>query len=362
MNSPRSLLVNLAFLIKKPTGISTYATNLLPYLKPLDPTLLVAQAWDGFSCYSIPGNLTPEQGLKGHLRRLFWTQRKLPKIYRQLQAKLLFSPVPEAPLSRSCRSVVMVHDLIPLRFPRRRSGLTYYFRYGLPLTLKKAEHIVCNSSATAQELIEYFQIPETKITPIPLAYDSTQFRFLDLPRRNYFLYLGRPDPHKNLQRVIAAFAEYCRRSPASDLELWIGGTPDRRYTPVLAAQAQALGLGMRVKFLDYVPYEELGGLYNQAIALIFPSLWEGFGLPVVEAMACGTPVLTSHLSALPEAAGEAALLVNPYEVGEIAEAMTALAEDQQVWNQLHQAGLVRAKQFTWAKTGEATAAVLQRYL
>jgi glycosyltransferase involved in cell wall biosynthesis len=103
-------------------------------------------------------------------------------------------------------------------------------------------------------------------------------------------------------------------------------------------------------------------LLNQAIALVFPSLWEGFGLPVLEAMACGTPVITSNLSALPEVAGDAALLIDPYQVGELAAAMAAVWQDSQLWQQLHRAGLQRAQGFSWAKTGSATAAVLQAYL
>jgi glycosyltransferase involved in cell wall biosynthesis len=354
-----SLLINLSVLIEKPTGISIYARKVIPQLQALAPTLLTAQPWPGFHHIEIPAHLNPEYGLKGHIRRLLWTQLQLPRLYRQHQANLVFSPVPEAPLWPNCRSVVMAHDLIPLRFPRRFSGLTAYFRYGLPLTLHRAEHIVCNSIATAQELMERFDLSDRKITPIPLAYDPNQYRPLNLPRQRYFLYLGRPDPHKNLQRLISAFGQL---SPDLETELWIAGTPDRRYTPKLQALAQTLPQADRIKFLDYVPYDQLPQLYGSALALVFPSLWEGFGLPVLEAMACGTPVITSNLSALPEVTGDAALLVNPYEVGEIAEAMGAIATDSSLWQRLHQAGLQRVKEFSWIKTGKATAQVLESLL
>lgn len=353
------LLVNLSFLIQNPTGISTYATHVLPYLQPLAPTLLSAAAWNGFAYHAIPNNLTPAQGIKGHIRRLCWTQCKLPKIYQQLRSRLLFSPVPEAPIFTDCRSVVMVHDLIPLRFPRRFSGLTYYFRYGLPWVLRQAEHIVCNSTATAQEMLDRFNLPEAKITSIPLAYDSRQFNCQNVPRQNYFLYLGRPDPHKNLSRLIAAFGQLPKHL---DTALWIAGSADPRYTPRLMAQVETLGLADRVKFLDYVPYSTLPTLYGEAIALVFPSLWEGFGLPILEAMACGTPVITSNRSALPEVAGNAAVLVNPYNPGEIAEAMHQVASDRQLWQHLQQAGLARSQEFSWAKTGQTTAAILDRFL
>jgi glycosyltransferase involved in cell wall biosynthesis len=180
-----------------------------------------------------------------------------------------------------------------------------------------------------------------------------------LPTSNYFLYLGRHNPHKNLQRVVAAFATL----PSScEYELWIAGSEDKRYTPLLKAQVAELGLVDRVKFLDYIPVGDLPKVINQAIALVFPSLWEGFGLPVLEAMACGTPAITSNLSSMAEVAGDGALLVNPYSVEEIAAAMQEVGRNSQVRSHLRELGLARAKQFSWEKTGRETAAILDRYI
>jgi glycosyltransferase involved in cell wall biosynthesis len=119
-----------------------------------------------------------------------------------------------------------------------------------------------------------------------------------------------------------------------------------------------LGLGERVKFLDYLPYDRLPILLNQALALVFAPLWEGFGLPVLEAMGCGTPVITSNLASLPEVAGEAAILVNPYDIGEISSAMQAIAGDSQLRSHLRALSLQQARRFSWAKTGQATLKVL----
>ena len=353
-----SLIINLAYLMTRPTGTSTYALNLLPHLSHLSPTLFVAKPIASYTCYPIPSGLTPEQGIKGHLRRLVWTQLQLPKLYHHLNSQLLFSPIPEAPLFQGSRYIVTVHDLIPLRFPRR-SPLTPYFRYYIPQVLAQSQHILCNSLSTAKDITDFFQIPSAKITPILLAHDTSNFRFLDLPTSNYFLYIGRHDPYKNLHRLIDAFAALPN---CLDFELWIASSPDRRYTPSLKVRVEELGLTDRVKFLDYVPYQQLPTLINQAIALVFPSLWEGFGFPVLEAMACGTPVITSNLSALPEVAGDAALLVNPYNTGEITEAMQAMATDSVLRSRLRFLGLNQAAQFNWAKTGQATTEVLKRYL
>jgi len=367
----KELLINLSVVFSKPTGISNYATNLFPYLKHLQPTLLTSNSYPNFNCKLIPNNLTPAQGSKGHFNRLIWTQFKLPQIYRNLNSKLLFSPQPEAPLYTNCRYIVTVHDVIPLRFPEPLSPLTYYHRYYIPKVLAQAQHIICNSNATATDICDFYGVRANKITSIPLAHDSNNFRLLTEVKENqnnnqnspYFLYVGRHDSHKNLHRVITAFTQlkqqlrkYC------DYELWFAGSSDNRHTPKLYSQIEELGIQHQVKFLDYVTYQELPKIINQAIALVFPSLWEGFGFPVLEAMACGTPVITSNLSSLPEVAGDAALLVNPYNIGEITEAMRLIATDDKLRSHLSIEGCKRASKFSWEKTGEATTEVLKKYL
>ncbi len=354
-----SLLINLSFLLTKPTGTTTYANNILPELKKLEPTLLTSQFFPDFNCYQTDPDRTSEQGISGHIQRLIWIQLKLPQIYQQLNANLLFSPIPEAPIFTNCRQIITVHDLIPLRFPKRLSPLTNYFRYYVPQILMQAEQIICDSTATATDLMDFFKIPSTKITPILLGYDRERFNFLNLPKSNYFLYIGRQDTYKNLHRVISAFAAI---NHDRDYELWLVGATDSRYSPNLQAQIAELGLFDRVKFLEYVPYHQLPTIINQAIALVFPSLWEGFGLPILEAMACGTPVITSNLASMPEVAGSAAILVAPNRVNEISDAMKMVAEDSQLHAELRQAGLARVQQFSWEKTGQATAELLNRYL
>ena len=355
------LLINLAFVPRQPTGLAVYALNILPYLGSTPRVVLSPSPLPGEVCLASPPRSTNDFGLRGHGQRLWWTQTQLPRVYRQTGAKLLFSPIPETPLGSLCRTVVTVHDLIPLRFSSQMSpALVAYCRYYLPQVIGQASHVICNSLATQRDIHQFFGPLATPQTVTPLAYDHRHYRWLDLPRQPYFLNLGRHAPYKNLARLIQAFAQL--PAGAADLELWIGGGGDRRFTPALQTQVQDLGLESRVRFLGYVPEVDVPRLLNQAIALVFPSLWEGFGLPVLEAMACGTPVITSNLAALPEVAGDAALLIDPYQVGELAAAMTAVWQDSQLWQQLHRAGLERAQRFSWAKTGAATAAVLRAYL
>ena len=371
------LLVNLPILFEKPTGIATYAANLFPHLKPLNPTLLIssiaAQHFPlaaEFTSYPIPGDLTPAQGTKGHFRRLVWTQFKVQKIYQNLKSSLLFSPIPEAPIYTNCRYVVTVHDLIPLRFPRNFSPLIPYFRYYIPQVLSQSQHIICDSQATANDIIDFYNIPASKITPILLGYNTNHFRekvvrtgkkcqWLEERKFPYFLYVGRHDPYKNIHRLIDAFAGI---SNCHDYELLIAGSSDPRYTPILQTKVDELGLSDRIKFMDYITYGELPIIINGAIALVFPSLWEGFGLPVLEAMACGTPVITSNLSSLPEVTGDAAILINPYNTGEITAAMEAIARDNNLRSHLSTLSIARASQFSWEKTGKATSEILAKYI
>ncbi len=148
----------------------------------------------------------------------------------------------------------------------------------------------------------------------------------------------------------------------SDAELWLVGPEDQRYTPALIAQAESLDIARRIRFLDYVAYDQLPLLLGGAIALTLPSLWEGFGLPVLEAMACGTPVITSNLPSLTEVAGDAAILIDPYNVDELADAMRIATSNSQLRQRLKTAGIRRAQLFSWEKTGQQTVDIIEGYL
>nr|WP_228021973.1 glycosyltransferase [Romeria gracilis] len=142
------------------------------------------------------------------------------------------------------------------------------------------------------------------------------------------MYVGRHVPYKNLKRLISAFQPVAEKTNA---ELWIAGPEDARYTPQYRQQAKELGLAARIRFIGYVGDSQLPILMNQAIALVMATLWEGFGLPALEAMACGTPVIASKTGSLPELTGDAALMVDPYRVDEISAALQAVVSDPMLW-------------------------------
>jgi glycosyltransferase involved in cell wall biosynthesis len=356
------LLVNFAHCLGQPTGITSYSWSLVPYLNRLQPRYLSALPLAGEAeqwRIAVPGDMTAADGFRGHLKRLWWTQTQLPKIAHKHQASLIFCPLPEAPRGRGTPLVVTMHDLIPLRFSRPLSPTRLYYRHYLPGILNEARHIICNSQTTADDVMKAYGCSSKKLTVIPLAYDESRFHCLDLPRGNYFLCLGRSAPHKNWPRILAAFAQLPQQH---QYELWLAGPTDDRFTPMLLNQAKELGIAHQLKVLDFLDSDLLVKVLNQAIALVFPSLWEGFGLPILEAMACGTPVITSNSLPMAEVAGDAALLVDPTQVESIARAMADLVKDADLHQHLRTAGFANLQRFSARQMGAATAEVLQQYL
>lgn len=355
------IAVNLSFLASQPTGISNYALNILPALRSLSPRLFTPfkiPAYGDAAHHFLSPQMSTDAGRRGHLRRLLWLQFCANHNFQQAgEDPLIFTPLPEAPFFSRCRYIVTAHDTIPLRFPAGSGLLNRYFRYYVPRVLEQAVHIICNSQTTAADIMATYGIPAKQITPIYLGYDDQQFRPLAIAPQNYFLYVGRHSPHKNLIRLIQAFAQM----KSSAMELWIAGLGHRDYTTKLQICAAELNVSDRVKFLGYVSEQDLPCLINGAIAFVFPSLWEGFGLPILEAMACGTPVITSNCAAMAEIAGDAALLINPYATNELAQAMNCIGQDNTLYQDLRNRGLAHVKAFSWAKAGTATAAVLSQY-
>ena len=356
------LIVNLSVLMKRPTGHSVYINNVIPKLQDINPALLINETmqadwhdrYPNLDLYPVPHNLNPDHGHLGYLRRLFWTQFRLPTRVKKLRGNLLFSPIPELPLGSRIPAVVTLHDFIPLRFSKARSPLYQYYRHYVPRVLKQAKQIICVSESTANDAMKFCAVSAAKLTVIPQGYDDRNFRFLDLPTQNYVLYLGRLNPYKNLRRAIQAFAKVPNHQ---DFEFWVAGPPDSRYTPQI--EGLAWDLGVRLRVLNYVPYKELPVLINHAIALLFPSQWEGFGLPILEAMACGTPVITSNLSSMPEVAGDAAILIDPMNGDAMTSAIERVMTDALLRQQLRDRGLKRASEFSWDKTAMQTKALLE---
>jgi len=349
MSATPLALFNGSFLGRRPTGIGVVARDLVNALDPAEVPLLDPLAGERPGSLPIPDTLGPDNGRAGHLRRLLWTQNQLPRLLRSSGAPLLLSPLPEAPLLRGVRSVVLAHDLLPLRHPQLSPLLAYHLAY-VPLVLHRAVRVLCNSEATARELHGRLGVPSRRLLPIRLGFDPGLLRPLGLQRQPFFLVLGRHDPHKNLARLLRAFAAL--NDPDGQLRLKLVGPQDRRYTPRLQDLAAELGIAHRCDWLAWVSDAERLQLLNRCRALVLVSLWEGFGLPALEGLACGAPVIAARAGALPEVVGEAGLLVDPRDCGEIGAALQAVGENAGLAAQLSAAGPARAAGFRWSDTAE----------
>jgi len=249
----------------------------------------------------------------------------------------------------------MVHDLIPLKFPELSPKWQYYYRYVLPLILKQCQKIICISEHTKKDLIAHYQLDSALIEVVYLGFDRDLFRPQPDPNilqkynlDKYWLYVGDMRFYKNLSRCLEAFDSLA----TNNSKFVITGKKDNFFYPEIARQTEKLAAKQRIVFLDYVPTEELPALYSSAQSLVFASLYEGFGLPVLEAMACGCPVITANSTSIPEVGGDSVLYVDPYDVPDITQKMTELMTNTNLRQTLIQKGLERAQFFSWRKTAQ----------
>lgn len=301
-------------------------------------------------------------------------QLALPRMLRRLQAGLFHAPYYLRPyLPLPCRSVTTLYDAIPRLFPAEVSPRArLLFNLFTRRAVRASSQILAISASARADLIAAYRIPSARISVAPLAADP---RFApqtpatiaavrarhNLPAR-YLLCVGSNKPHKNLPALVEAFAQLLhtpdQQAELRDLQLVIAGHWDARY-PAARQAAERAGLGQRVRFLPGVAEADLPGLYAGAELFVFPSRYEGFGLPPLEAMACGAPVLCSHSSSLPEVVGGAALLAEP-TAGALAAGMARVLGDSRLRGRLSAAGPARAAQFSWRATAEATVAAYER--
>lgn len=303
--------------------------------------------------------------------RIAWEQLLLPRELRRRQVDLVHGLVNVLPLATSTPGVVTVHDLSFLRLPRKfpRAKRLYLTRL-CQASVDRARHVIAVSRQTADDLVRFFGTAAARITVIHNGVDRVfspgnpadieAFRAgRGLPSR-YFLYVGTLEPRKNLPTLIRAFARWRASGDpeAHQVKLVLAGAQGWFYAEIFRLVSE-LGLQDRVLFPGFVPDAELPLWYRAAEAFVYPSLFEGFGLPVLEAMACGTPVLCSRIGSLTEIVGEAALTVPPTAEDGWMAAMALLARQPQLRQELSRRGLAQAQKFSWEATALATLEVYQ---
>jgi len=349
-----SIVFNGSYITKKNTGIGVVSKDLLNSLSSQKITSLIPKDIGVNGDIYIPNNLSPGQGLKSHLRRLYWIQNVVPKIMNNLGAEYFLSPLLEAPLFTNVKSIVLAHDLIPLRYPSISFSTLYHLIY-IPLILKQSKLILCNSISTANDLNQFYKVPRNKLFPIKLGFNNKNYFPIKKIRKKFFLIIGRHNPHKNLERVIKAFS-YAK---INNYKLVFVGPYDRRHTPNLLKIIDELNLKHLCVWKGWIDDNEKLILLNECHALIIASLWEGFGLPALEAMACGTPVIASERGALPEVIGKYGYLVNPFNIKAIASAMKAVINDKKCFEKSLQEGPLIAESFNWLHTARVIERVIQ---
>ncbi|MEA3341286.1 MAG: glycosyltransferase family 1 protein, partial [Chloroflexota bacterium] len=353
----------------RPTGTETYSRRLIQ-------ALLASDSSHQFRLYfrtAPPAGAFPGADARPIPFPRLWTHARLSWEMARRPPDALFVPAHVLPLVHPCASLVTVHDLGYLHFPqahpwRQRLYLDLSTRW----SARAAAHILADSEAAKADLAARYGTPPEKITVAYPGYDETLAPVRDpaaieaVKARyaisgDYFLYLGTLQPRKNLPRLVEAFAKFAIRNSQFAIQLVLAGKRGWLYDD-LFTQVRRLGLEGRVLFPGYVSEEEKAALLSGALAFVFPSLYEGFGLPVLEAQTCGCPVVASSTSSLPEAAGDGALLVDPADTAAIGAAMQRVSSDPALRESLVERGFVNVRRFSWAACAQSVLDVIEQFV
>lgn len=365
--------INGAYIQDQASGLGIVTDNLISNLVNRDQALdfhiysYAKSLKDRYPHNVIPikNTISPDRGFSGHIKRLLWYQTSLNWHLRKSNTDLFFSPASEGMLFPAVPQIVTVHDLIPLKYPEVSPKWKYYYLSILPIILKRSQKIIAISEHTKKDLIETYKLDPELIKVVYNGFDSNIF----FPQQNseisrkynldkYLLYVGDMRFYKNLERCITAF----NNLSLSEYKFVITGKKDYFFYPQIQDKVNQLPIKDQIIFLDYVPTKDLPYLYSMAQCLVFASLYEGFGLPVLEAMACGCPVITSNTTSLPEVGGDSVLYVDPLNINNIAEGMSQILTNKNLRQNLSDRGKARARLFSWEKMAEGIRSVIVEQL
>jgi glycosyltransferase involved in cell wall biosynthesis len=306
--------------------------------------------------------------LPTRLLRIGWEQIRLPALTRRYRLDLLHSPHYTMPFMLPCASAVTFHDMTFFLYPQvHKTYKRLFFKSMIRLSAKRANAIIADSDSTRQDILRILKLAPENVTAVPLGV-SDVFKRVRTPealeeiRRRYrlplkiILCVSELQARKNLTTLIRAYGRLVQQG--LEHSLVIAGRKGWMYEELFQA-VQSLNLSDRVIFTGYVPEQDLPLLYNVADVFVYPSLYEGFGLPVLEAMACGIPVVTANVSSMPEITGDAGVLVDPYDVDSMANAIRRVILDREFHAELECNELERAKMFSWERTAKETLAVYE---
>jgi glycosyltransferase involved in cell wall biosynthesis len=361
-NHNMKLAINAGILDDRLSGLGVYTINVISSLASLmdvDISIYTAKpealsVINDANVHLIPSIVQPKYGKVAGLARFIWNQFVFP--FLVAKRDLIYCTTHHGILWGCGRQVITVHDLLPVKFPDQYRLQTAYYKYLLPILIKRAAAVITISENTKRDLHEQYGLAREKVHVVYNGLDHDRFFVpaVDVVARfkkkyslgNYLLIVGASFPHKNVGAALRAFHQAQTRLPNTELVI-TGGR--KEYTDELKRVVKDLDV-KRVQFLEYVPTVELPALYAGATALVYPSLYEGFGFPPLEAMACGCPVIVSNTSSLPEVCGGAVYYFDPRNNEEMANVMVAIVSDIGLQMRLKGRGLLRAKSFSWDKT------------
>lgn len=352
------IYVNATILHERPEGLGVYAKSIINNLKTKEDIKVFAPIdIDGVEVIKTTKYVKPSYKKKGGLVRLLYTQFIMP--FKVPKDSIIYHPFQYLCLFSRKKQIITIHDFIPLYYKEVAKHQYKYYKYFMPMLLKKAHKIICISENTKKDLLKFYNIDENKVRVIYNGYNKEIFNMDNIKEETlskykidypYIIMVGASYAHKNLHRAIEAFSEIEEKRGT---KLIIIGK-DSPYIKRLKELSKSLGVEEHVIFLGYVPNEDLNALYNKSIASLYPTLYEGFGLPLLESWACNTLALCSNNSSLGELQKGGAITFNPEKVEEIREAIEKAIDPKNALEieKIKNIGRENLKKFSWEKTAE----------
>lgn len=356
--------ISTASIGKIRAGTWVYTYNLLKFLMKIDLnnrySIVNDGGDDGFDLDCE--RLQLKGGVRGKLNKLVWPNLILPKGAIKAGIDIVHITNPYGTLRKTgYKNVITIHDVTPVLFPETQNRMhVLHHKLLLPYILKRADAVITDSYNSKQDIVRYYGVVDKKVRVIHLGVDETyrpvseKGRFVEGIKGPYILNVGTLEPRKNLITLLKAFK--LAKAAGIPHKLVIAGLKGWGDTKI---EREIKGIESDIVLAGYLPQEELPGLYSFADLFIYPSLYEGFGLPPLEAMACGTPVITSNVSSLPEVVGDAAITVDPRDEKRLSEMILKVLADRELRESLKRKGLERARLFSWEKTAKETLKVYE---
>jgi len=364
--------IDTRILTAKKTGVGYYINNLIPAILNLDKKNEYILFGTDLELKNPNCQQIIIDGKKKKFLSFLWKKFKYPKIEKIIgEVDLLFYPNFTILPSDCSNIIIVIHDLSYLKFPQYVENKNLLFlKKEVPHALKKAKQIVADSEATKKEIIKNFKISPEKILVIYGAISNKFYKKCgskDIKknkekykiRHNYLLFVGTLEPRKNIIRLLEAYQDLSR-SIRNKYQLVLAGSEGWQDKHIIKKIKEVSDSNNRVIVPGYVPEEDLPALYSGAYLFLYPSFYEGFGMPILEAMACKTPVITSNTSSMPEVAGDAALLVNPSNIEEIKESIIKIINDSALRTSLIKRGQKQIQKFSWTKSAEKLIKVFEK--